>query len=90
MRRFLRAMGVVILAGGICEAQVGPPVCPIVAGKAVASARPLVAGPAAVRPSVAAARATAEAGAADPSVLVAAEPMENFGVARYRLEDYAD
>ena len=44
----------------------------------------------AVRPSVAAARATAEAGAADPSVLVAAEPMENFGVARYRLEDYAE
>jgi hypothetical protein len=43
-----------------------------------------------VRPSVAAADATAEAAAADPSVLVAAEPMENFGVARYRLEDYAD
>ena len=34
--------------------------------------------------------ATAEAGASDPSVLVAAEPMENFGVARYRVEDYAD
>jgi acid phosphatase len=43
-----------------------------------------------MRPSVAAARATAEAAAADPSVLVAAEPMENFGVARYRLEDYAE
>ena len=42
------------------------------------------------RPSVAAVRATAEAAAADPSVLVAAEPMENFGVARYRLEDYAE
>jgi acid phosphatase len=39
---------------------------------------------------VAEAEATAEAGAADPSVLVAAEPMENFGVARYRLADYAD
>ena len=23
-------------------------------------------------------------------MMVAAEPMENFGVARYRLEDYAD
>jgi acid phosphatase len=43
-----------------------------------------------MRPSVAAARATAEAAAADPSMLVAAEPMENFGVARYRLEDYAE
>ncbi len=85
MRGFLRAMGVVMLAGGVCTAQVGPPVCPA-AGKTVASGGR----PAAVRPSVAAARATAEAAAADPSVLVAAEPMENFGVARYRLEDYAD
>jgi acid phosphatase len=46
--------------------------------------------PAAARPSVAVAEATAEAGAADASVMVAAEPMENFGVARYRLENYAD
>jgi acid phosphatase len=84
MRRFLRVMGVVILGVGVCVAQVGPPVCPVAAGKAAGSR------PAAARPSVAAVRATAEAAAADPSVLVAAEPMENFGVARYRLEDYAE
>jgi acid phosphatase len=42
------------------------------------------------RPTVAAAVTTAEAAAADPGFVVAAEPMENFGVARYRLEDYAD
>jgi acid phosphatase len=84
LRRLLRVLGVVALAGGVCVGQVGPPVCPIPAGK-TASMRPAVA-----RPSVAAAEATAEAGAADASVLVAAEPMENFGVARYRLEDYAD
>jgi acid phosphatase len=93
MKRLLRVkaavvgrwVGVWALAGGVCVAQVGPPVCPVAAGKTAASARPVGA-----RPSVAAARATAETAAANPSVLVAAEPMENFGVARYRLEDYAD
>jgi acid phosphatase len=85
MRRFLRVMGVVVLGGAVGVAQVGPPVCPVAAGKTAASGKAMGA-----RPSVAAARATAEAAAADPSVLVAAEPMENFGVARYRLEDYAD
>jgi acid phosphatase len=82
----VRWIGVWVLAGGVCLAQVGPPVCPIATGKT----RPAGGRSEAVRPSVAAARATAEAAAADPSVLVAAEPMENFGVARYRLEDYAD
>src|SRR5271163_2474388 len=84
MRRCLRVMGVLALAGGVCVAQVVPPVCPVPAGKKTGSMRPTA------RPSVAAADATAEAAAADPSVLVAAEPMENFGVARYRLEGYAD
>jgi acid phosphatase len=82
----LRVAGVVALMGGVCSAQVGPPVCSVPTGKQVASLRPSVG----TRPSVAAAVATAEADAADPSVVVAAEPMENFGVARYRLEDYAD
>jgi acid phosphatase len=80
----LRVAIVVVLVCGVCRAQVGPPVCPVAPGKS-ASVRPAVA-----RPSVDAAKATAEAGAADPTVMVAAEPMENFGLARYRLEDYAD
>jgi acid phosphatase len=84
MRECLRLIGVVALAGGVCVAQVGPPVCPVPAAR-TASLRPATA-----RPSMAAVEATAEAGAADASVLVAAEPMENFGVARYRLEDYAE
>ncbi len=84
MQGFLRAMGVVALVGGVCVAQMGPPVCPVPAGSKVSAA------PTAARPSVASTVSTAEAGAADPSVLVAAEPMENFGVMRYRLEDYAD
>jgi acid phosphatase len=86
MARVLRALGVVLLAGGVCVAQVGPPVCAVRAGKQVASVGPAKA----ARPTVAAAVATAETAAADPSIVVAAEPMENFGVARYRLEDYAD
>ena len=85
MRRFLRVMCVLIVVSGVCVAQVGPPVCPSAAGKKTSSGAP-----AAARPTVAAAVATAEAGAADPSVLVAAEPMENFGVARYRLQDYGE
>jgi acid phosphatase len=87
LKAALRWISVATLAGAVCSAQVaGPPVCPVPPGKQVASLRPAV-GP---RPSVEAARATAETDAADPSVMVAAEPMENFGVARYRLEDYAD
>jgi acid phosphatase len=81
MRRFLRVIRVVVLVCRVAVAQLGPPDCPVSGG---ATSR------VAARPSVVAALATAEAGAADPSVLVAAEPMENFGVARYRLEDYAD
>jgi acid phosphatase len=82
----LRVLGVAALACGVCLAQVGPPVCAVPAGKQVASLRPRV-GP---RPTVTTAVATAETAAADPTMVVAAEPMENFGVARYRLEDYAD
>src|SRR5271170_4908601 len=81
MRRLLRVMCVVVLVCGVAAAQVGPPVCPAPPG---ATSR------VAARPSAAAVLATAEADTADPSVLVAAEPMENFGVERYRLEDYAD
>ena len=81
----LRLMGVTLM-GGMCLAQMGPPVCVPPPGKQEASLRPQV-GP---RPTVAAAVATGEIAAADPTMVVAAEPMENFGVARYRLEDYAD
>jgi acid phosphatase len=85
MLRFLRVMGVVVLANGVCVAQMGPPACPVAGGKKASSGAP-----AATRPTVAATVATAEADAADPSVLVAAEPMENFGVVRYRLQDYGE
>jgi predicted secreted acid phosphatase len=42
------------------------------------------------RTTVAAARAEQERGAADSKALLANEPLENFGIERYKLEDYAD
>jgi len=62
----------------------GPPVCPV-AGGAKAAPKAVAA-----RPSAEAAKATAEREAANPDVLVAAEPIANFGVERYRLQDYGD
>jgi hypothetical protein len=42
------------------------------------------------RMSVDAARKEQEEGAGDSHALLSAEPMENFGVTRYRVADYAD
>ncbi len=84
MRDFLRLMNSLVLAGGMCVAQVGPPVC------VVPGARQGAAQVQAGRPSADAIRATAEEEAADPTVLLAAEPLPNFGVERFRLEDYAE
>jgi acid phosphatase len=42
------------------------------------------------RPTVGAVEATIAAEVADPAVMLAAEPVANFGVARYRLADYAE
>jgi acid phosphatase len=67
------------VAGGQQPGIDGPPVCP---GAAT--------GTASARPGVEAARKTAAEETASADVLVAAEPMENFGVARYRLADYGD
>jgi len=84
--RGLRGVVVVwALMFGVAGAQQpgidGPPVCPGAAnGTATAAAGP----------GVEAARKTAAAETASADVMVAAEPMENFGVARYRLEDYGD
>ncbi|HMF54065.1 MAG TPA: HAD family acid phosphatase [Edaphobacter sp.] len=84
VRALLRAIGVVVLAGGVCAAQVGPPVCPVNPGGQPVGLTP------AVRPTAEQIKATAEAGAADPTVMVAAEPVANFGTERYRLADYAE
>jgi HAD superfamily, subfamily IIIB (Acid phosphatase) len=59
----------------------GPPVC--VAGSAAGSAS-------AHRMTAEAARAEQEEGARDAGALLSAELLENFGIERYKLADYAD
>lgn len=66
------------------QAPPGPPACPVEPG-----GRPVTLTPA-NRPTSQQIRETAEKAAADPSVLVSAEPISNFGVERYRLADYAE
>jgi hypothetical protein len=58
----------------------GPPVCN-------ANSKPV---PAANRTSVEKSLAIQEAGANDPTAILAAEPMENFDIARMRIRDYMD
>ncbi|CAN5657373.1 HAD family acid phosphatase [soil metagenome] len=61
--------------------QSTPPSCSV--GSTAKSIRPP-----APRPTIEALQAVAAAAAADPTFLVAAEPIPNFGVERYRLADY--
>ncbi|HEY6374279.1 MAG TPA: acid phosphatase, partial [Edaphobacter sp.] len=85
MRDFFRLLGVLVLVGGMCGAQVGPPVCAVPVAKLGGGAQVQM-----VRPTAAAIRATAEEEAADPTVMLAAEPLPNFGAERFRIEDYAE
>ena len=85
--RGLRWVAALVL-GGVAVAQApvvpviptdhyGPPVCAGVKASAH-------------RMTAEAARKEQQEGAKDSSALVSAEPMENFGIARYGLADYAD
>jgi hypothetical protein len=71
-----------IAPGG--EAQNAPPSCPLPPGTAKSIRPP------APRPTAESLRAVAAAAAADPSYLVSAEPIPNFGIERYRLADYTE
>jgi acid phosphatase len=91
MKALLRLLCVPVLsvAVGVCQTpevtpQAMAPTCPANPGGRPVSITP------AKRPTNEQVKATAETAAADPSVIVAAEPIENFGVARYRLADYAE
>jgi acid phosphatase len=88
--RWIGTVAVWVVAGGVALGQMVPPVCAVPgARRAVGPRRPGVVART-THPTQAEVAATAAAGASDPSVLVAAEPIENFGVVRYRVEDYAD
>jgi acid phosphatase len=65
--------------------QAAPPLCPVSPTAPARSMRPP-----APHPSSEAIRATAAAAAADPTILISAEPVPNFGTQRYLLADYAD
>jgi len=77
-RRSLRALTLLLVATAAAVGQTTPPVCPGI----TPSAKP--------RPTEREIRSTAEAGAADSTVILANEPLENFGAMRYRIADYAD
>jgi hypothetical protein len=66
-------------------AQSTPPTCPGDEPAATKSIRPGIA-----RPTTDALEAVAAAAAADPTFIISAEPLPNFGIERLRLADYAD
>lgn len=68
----------------VAQAPPGPPACSVEPGGKPGTLTPVH------RPTTQQIRETAEKAAADPSVLVSAEPIPNFGVERYRLADYAE
>lgn len=83
MKAMARLLGVMLLCGAVAGAQVsGPPACSAAGGKTASASR-------STSPTAEQIQATAEAGAADPNVLMAAEPVPNFGAERFRLADYA-
>src|SRR5438034_11069417 len=92
VRAALRLASTFVLTAAVCAAQVaaptesrlGPPSCPVEPGGRPASITP------GKRPTAEQIKETAEQGAADPTVMVAAEPVPNFGTERYRLADYAE
>ncbi|HMG01890.1 MAG TPA: HAD family acid phosphatase [Edaphobacter sp.] len=85
MENKARFLTLFLLACEICMGQgVAPPVCPVEPGGRQISLTPEK------RPTAEQIEKTAETAAADPTVLVAAEPISNFGVERYRLADYAE
>jgi len=91
MNALFRLLGVLSLSASIGmsqtavpAAEIAPPSCPVTPGGRPVSITP------AKRPTAEQIKATAETAAADPAVIVAAEPIQNFGAERYRLADYAE
>ncbi|MBS1798650.1 MAG: HAD family acid phosphatase [Acidobacteria bacterium] len=88
MKALFRLFGMLSLSAAVSVGQVttesAPPSCPANPGGRPVSITP------AKRPTAEQIRQTAETAAADPSIIVAAEPVPNFGTERYRLADYAE
>jgi acid phosphatase len=91
MKVVFRLLGVLSLSAAVGVSQTAPPAtesappsCAVNPGGRPVSITP------AKRPTAEQIKATAEAAAADPAVIVAAEPVSNFGAERFRLADYAE
>ena len=81
----LKALLLTLLFTCHLPAQSTPPTCPGDEPAATKSIRPGTA-----RPTADALEVVAASAAADPSFIIAAEPVPNFGIERLRLADYAD
>lgn len=74
----LRTLAALLAFTAPALAQSTPPACPGISP----ATKP--------RPTAQQIRSIAEADAADPTIILAHEPLENFGAIRYRIADYAD
>lgn len=86
MSALFRLLGVLSLSASIGLCQTGTPAtesAPPSCGRAANI-------PPAKRPTAEQIKATAETAAADPAMILAAEPVANFGAERFRLADYAE
>jgi acid phosphatase len=91
MKSLFRLLSVLVLSVAVGVSQTATPTpeftvpsCPANPGGRPVSITP------AKRPTAEQIKATAEAAAADPSMMIAAEPVSNFGTERFRLADYAE
>jgi len=91
MKSVSRVLFVLLLSAAVGVCQTATPVPEITAPSCPANpgGRPVSITPA-KRPTAEQIKTTAETAAADPSMIIAAEPIPNFGTERYRLADYAE
>lgn len=102
LKAFLWLTGVLVLGCAVCSSQApvvptdhyGPPSCgaakPAATRPVVPKAEGVAGLPQKHRSSESEGVAIEEAGATDPTVLLAREPFENFDLMRLRVADYAD
>jgi acid phosphatase len=91
MKSLFRLLSVLVLSVAVGVSQTAIPTPEFTAPSCPANpgGRPVSITPA-KRPTAEQIKATAEAAAADPSMMIAAEPVSNFGTERFRLADYAE
>ena len=89
MNALFRLLGVLSLSASIGVCQTMAPATPVAESAPPSCGRPANIKPP-KRPTAEQITATAETAAADPTMILAAEPVANFGAERFRLADYAE